>query len=574
MSDLRREFGRKAFHMLSLVYWGAFFFFGWPRIVYWMAGWLASVLIVETARLRVPAVERALVGLFEGLIRETERKHYSGIVHTTTGSLCAMLIAQGDPVIVGAAIGALAFGDAAAALVGKAFGRTKIFGGQKSLEGSLACFAAAFAVAIGVGVRPGAALAAALAASAVELLPTTGFFNDNLWMPVAAAVVLRVLGAEIGQRIEAMALALASSRRVEGLSGAVRLILEEARAAAGAGWQVDVYSEKIDASAVRSVGANPHRVPRWPWGSWLKRRAFAALAGRAARGHDVVHGHGDLLEQDVLSLHNCVHAAHEAATGKPLPAEDAVGRMHALQLTQRRFRLLAANSRLMKDDVTRRFGVPAETIEVVYPGFDPRRFHSGDRAKYGEALRWDLGLTVDQPLFGLITSGDFEKRGLTPFLRAFATVSREVPTARALIVGKETRPGPYHKLAAELRITDKVFFREPISEVERLYHGIDIYVHAAKWEEFGMTVLEALACGVPTITGAKVGASELLSGQSREFVLPDLSHEALTAAMTRLGRDPVLRARLSSSAPAAAAPFTLAAHGRSVLSLYERLLKK
>jgi dolichol kinase len=195
MSDLRREFGRKAFHMLSLVYWAAFFFFGWPRIVIWMCCWLAIVLVVETARLYVPPVQRLLVGFFEGMIRETERRHYSGIVHTTTGCLSAMLIARGDPVIVGAAIGSLAFGDASAALVGKAFGRTKLFGGQKSLEGSLACFAACFALAIGVGVRPGAALTSALVVTAVELLPTTGFFNDNLWMPVAAAVVLRVLGA-------------------------------------------------------------------------------------------------------------------------------------------------------------------------------------------------------------------------------------------------------------------------------------------------------------------------------------------------------------------------------------------
>jgi dolichol kinase len=195
MTDLRREFGRKAFHMLSLVYWGAFAFFGWPRIVPLMSVWLCVVLVIETARLRVPVLERALVGFFDGMIRESERKHYSGIVHTTAGSLGAMLVASGDPAIVGAAIGSLAFGDAGAALTGKAFGKTKLFGGHKSLEGSLACLAACFAVSIAVGVRPGAALAAALAATAVELLPTTGFFNDNLWMPVAVAVVLRLLGA-------------------------------------------------------------------------------------------------------------------------------------------------------------------------------------------------------------------------------------------------------------------------------------------------------------------------------------------------------------------------------------------
>ncbi len=350
--------------------------------------------------------------------------------------------------------------------------------------------------------------------------------------------------------------------------------MEEARAAADAGWRVDVYSERLDSPAVRAVGANPCRVPRWPWGSWLKRRAFAALAGRGARGHDVVHGHGDLLDQDLLSLHNCVHAAHEAATGRPLPASDAVGRMHALQLSGRRFRLLAVNSRLMKEDVARRFGVAPAMIEVVYPGFDPARFRAEDRARRGEALRGELGLAADQPLFGLVTSGDFEKRGLALFLRAFAATAREVPAARALVVGKETRPGPYLKLAAELRIFDKVFFRAPMPGVERFYHGIDIYVHAAKWEEFGMTVLEALACGVATITGAGVGASELLEDRSREFVLAEMTPEALAGAMTRLARDPALRARLSSTGPAAAAPFTLAAHGRAVLSLYERLLKK
>lgn len=195
MTDLRRELGRKAFHMLSLVYWAAFTFFGWPRIATLMSVWLFVVLIIETVRLHVPIVERTLVGLFDGMIRETERRHYSGIFHTTAGSLAAMVVAGGDPVIVGTAIGSLAFGDAAAALAGKAFGKTKILGGHKSLEGSLACLAACFAIAIAVGVRPGAALAAALAATAVELLPTTGFFNDNLWMPITSAVVLRALGA-------------------------------------------------------------------------------------------------------------------------------------------------------------------------------------------------------------------------------------------------------------------------------------------------------------------------------------------------------------------------------------------
>ncbi|UPT74927.1 MAG: hypothetical protein M0D55_04240 [Elusimicrobiota bacterium] len=193
--ELRREFARKAFHMLSLAYLGAFWVIGWPAIKTWMYVWLAVVFAVETARLKIPVIERALVGFFEGLIRDTERRHYSGIIHTTAGSLAAMLIARGDPAIVSAAILQLALGDAASALVGKAFGRTKILGGKKSLEGSLAGFAVGYAAALACGIRPGAALAAAAAGALAELLPTTPYVNDNMTIPIASALALVLLGA-------------------------------------------------------------------------------------------------------------------------------------------------------------------------------------------------------------------------------------------------------------------------------------------------------------------------------------------------------------------------------------------
>ena len=358
------------------------------------------------------------------------------------------------------------------------------------------------------------------------------------------------------------------------MSGAVRLILAQARAAVESGWSVSIFAERLDDVAIRAVGATPHRVWRWPWGSWTKRRVFAALAGRCARPFAVVHGHGDLLEQDLLSLHNCVHAAREAASGEPLPPSDAVGRMHSVQLNERRFRLLAANSGLMKADLERRFAIPSEMIEIIYPGFDESRFRFSDRISTGARVRGELGLGIDQPLFGLVTSGDFEKRGVPLFLRAFSTVARMIPTARALIVGKETRLGPYRALCAELEITEQVSFRAPRSDVEAYYHALDVYVHAARWEEFGMTVLEALACGVPVVCAQTVGAAELLSGEARDFVLSDMSREALSTAMLQLARDPSRRLRLSMHGPTLAAAFTLTAHGRRFVSLYERLLKK
>jgi dolichol kinase len=190
---LAAEVGRKAFHMLSLVYLAGFLALGWPLAGMCTAAWLVVCLGIETARLKLPAVRRALEGAFKGLMRDSEREHFSGIVHTTAGCLLAMLVGGGDRVIVTAAILQLAFSDAAAALVGKAWGRTRLLGGKKTLEGSLAAFAAGLACAWAAGVPPGPAAASALVVALVELLPTTGWFNDNLTIPAASASVLRLL---------------------------------------------------------------------------------------------------------------------------------------------------------------------------------------------------------------------------------------------------------------------------------------------------------------------------------------------------------------------------------------------
>lgn len=190
--ELARELGRKAFHMLCLAYLLGFRLLGWPLAGRLLAVWLVVCLVIETARLKVPAVRRALEGFFTGMMRDAEREHFSGIVHTTAGCLLAMLIAGGDRVVVTAAILQLAFADAAAALAGKAWGRTFILGGKKTLEGCLAGFAAGLACALAAGVPPGPAAASALAVSLVELLPTTGWFNDNLTIPAVGALVLRL----------------------------------------------------------------------------------------------------------------------------------------------------------------------------------------------------------------------------------------------------------------------------------------------------------------------------------------------------------------------------------------------
>ncbi|MFA6316046.1 MAG: glycosyltransferase family 4 protein [Elusimicrobiota bacterium] len=319
-----------------------------------------------------------------------------------------------------------------------------------------------------------------------------------------------------------------ASRQVSGVTGTTTTILEHCRRLKGKGVETHVFGEKLDAGRIAASGGVPRRLPGWPWGSRLKRRLFAWVFERAAKAErfDLVWGHGDTLNQDVLSLHNCVHAAAEAVTGTPLPSSSGVGLIHGRILAEKRFRLLIANSRLMKEEVVRRFGVPADRAAVIHPGYDPARFRPEDRGQ-GLEVRRGLGVGEGEVLVGLISSGDFEKRGVARFLEALGGLPPGIRAGlHALVMGRETRLAPYRERAAAVGLGARVHFMPPSDEVARFYHALDLYVHPALYEEFGQSVQEAMACGVPVLTNARVGAAELFAGKGG-LVLPDAGAESL-----------------------------------------------
>ncbi|MDR0800813.1 MAG: hypothetical protein LBN01_04780 [Endomicrobium sp.] len=184
----RDEIKRKGFHLLSLIYIFGYWYLPKTTIIWGLAVTIAIVILCECLRVKIPKFNAFFKNNFKGFYRPEEAEKISGLLGTLSGALLTVLIFP-DRYMVFASFLYFAFGDSAAALAGKAFGRHKTFAG-KSLEGSLACFAACFTTGLFI-FNWQFALTGAVIAATVEAIPWK--ISDNFWMQIINAGILTLL---------------------------------------------------------------------------------------------------------------------------------------------------------------------------------------------------------------------------------------------------------------------------------------------------------------------------------------------------------------------------------------------
>lgn len=320
-------------------------------------------------------------------------------------------------------------------------------------------------------------------------------------------------------------------------SGAARNVQEHCRLFRDLGVPVDLYTERFNAQLLDSADATLHRVRRWPFGRSRRRDAFDAAVRRRVRRQQrtLLISHGDVLTRDVLFIHNCTHLAHEVLSGTSLDDADPLGRLHERLITEPELSLLIANSQLMAADLRERFALDPNRVQVLYQSYSPEVFNRWQHEKLRATGRAHLGLPEDQPLAGIVTSGNYRKRNVDGLLRAASLASANI---HWLIVGKDSQQHRYENLARELGIAERVHFQPVIPEVECYYHALDAFVLPAHIEEFGRAALEAMACGTPVVLGPRVGCAELLTGRTRQGILADLDPANMAAVVDRMFTDP------------------------------------
>jgi phosphatidyl-myo-inositol dimannoside synthase len=226
---------------------------------------------------------------------------------------------------------------------------------------------------------------------------------------------------------------------------------------------------------------------------------------------------------------------------------------HALEIMDKRLQraivpaLRAADLVVANSDFTRRFieaaGVEPDRIAKIFPGADPVRFRPGLDCS---ELKRRHGL-VDRPV--LLTVARTVKanryKGHDVVLRALSRVAREFPNVAYVVVGGGDDLAHLERLAQECGVHNNVIFAGDVSDAEipLFYNACDVFVMCSREERsrrgllvegFGLSFLEASACGKPIVGGQSGGVPEAVRDGVTGLLVNPIDDEAVAHGIVKL----------------------------------------
>jgi D-inositol-3-phosphate glycosyltransferase len=191
-----------------------------------------------------------------------------------------------------------------------------------------------------------------------------------------------------------------------------------------------------------------------------------------------------------------------------------------------------------------RMGVPRSRTSLVPSGVNTDRFGPG-----GPVAPREPGLARILTVARLV-----ERKGVEDLIRALAAV----PAAELVVVGgpPADRLGddPYARrllrLAEQCRVADRVRLAGavPAAEMPRWYRSADVVAATPWYEPFGMTALEAMACGVPVVASAVGGLADTVVAGITGDLVPARDPGVLARTLRRLLADDMRRAAYAAAA--------------------------
>lgn len=212
-----------------------------------------------------------------------------------------------------------------------------------------------------------------------------------------------------------------------------------------------------------------------------------------------------------------------------------------------------------------------EAIEyrVIPNGIDLDVFSPGDK---GDARR-QLGLPVNSKivLFAAQHARNNPYKDFTTIERAMSIIGSDRQSDRVLFVclGSKGQERQLGNVRAQF-----VGFESDPERVAQYYRAADLFVHAARAEAFGKTVVEAQACGTPVVATAVGGIPELIEDGVTGFLTPIENPSAMATRVMHVLNNEELRRRMSAKAAKSVSQFSLQRQVDAFLDWYRQLASR
>jgi glycosyltransferase involved in cell wall biosynthesis len=221
----------------------------------------------------------------------------------------------------------------------------------------------------------------------------------------------------------------------------------------------------------------------------------------------------------------------------------------------------------------------AAPIEVIPNGIALEPFVSAAQGELGPAARQALGLPPEGFVALYVGRLGLEKN-LPGLLEAFAHARRQAPEMTLALVGSGPLEAELRQQAKRQRLAEAVRFlgQRPNEAIPGLAANADAFVTASTSEGHPITVIEALAAGLPVAALDVPGIRETVRSGENGLLAEAGQDEAanaaaLGAALARLAREPALRQKLRAGAQTSAQQYSIQVTTERILRRYQDLLR-
>ena len=305
------------------------------------------------------------------------------------------------------------------------------------------------------------------------------------------------------------------------------------------GWDVHLYGEAWDGKPEAAVF---HKIPVPKYlPAWIKMLLFALKHQKAVKnqGFDVIMGFGNTVYMNVYQSHGGVHwlSTKRKVYSEKSTIKRVIKRLLIILSPKQWMRAwiesapfrcyprprIVAISHMIKSDMESYFTIDGKEIDVVYNGVDISIYNASVRQELRGPLRRKLGIKEDEVVF-LFVSYDLKKKGIESLVEAVSRVKeRGRHSIRLLVVGGR----PYRSLERQIwkhHVGNEILFTGPVSSIAEYYANSDVFVLPTYYDACSLVLIEAMACGLPSITTTANGAAGIIADGENGYIIPHPPH--------------------------------------------------